>query len=348
MPSLSYPALEVVCQTVPGRLNEDTWLAVHTGPLTSRLTCAAIDGATTRLIPPPLQHYLDSRVERLTPAAFAARMTRESMERHAAEGMLADLRALLLESNTDLGRTLLELFGAIELHSLGLPEEVYNALAHDPRFVRLGLPACVVTVMEYDPASRMLHWAHAGDTSLMVAYEDGRVEIPTNPDGADFDSAIKKTALTLRSYNPNMSFRELMKQPEVQKLNLNSGIRHNFVDKHGLPQPRQGIGVVNGMSELRYFVKTGSVSMDGALFALVMTDGLEWPADQREAFSPSAEDAEARRQERLQSMATRIAEHGPAGYLAFLRDAEENDPDHNQYPRFKTHDDATGVMLRFV
>lgn len=347
MPSLKYPTVEVVSQTPPGRLNEDAWLVAHTGPLGERLVCAAIDGATTRLTPPPLQQYLDSRPQRLTPAAFAARLTRETIVRQTIDGLHSDLRALLLDANNDLGRSLTELFGALRLDSLGLPEEVYQALSHDPRFVRLGLPACVVTVIDYDPAAHSLEWAHAGDTALIVAYEDGRVEVPTNSDGVDFDGALKKTARKLKAQHPDLTFRELAQLPEVQKLNLNSGIRHNFVDKHGLPQPRQGIGVINGMSELRYFVRTGSLSLEGVLFVLVLTDGLEWPADAEEVFAPTPEAAAARRQERLAHMTTRIADHGIGGYLALLRDAEEHDPDHEQYPRLKTHDDATGVLLRF-
>ncbi len=55
---------------------------------------AAIDGATTRLTPPLLQRYLNTLSQKLTPAAYAARVVRDALTRLIAEGMITDLRAL--------------------------------------------------------------------------------------------------------------------------------------------------------------------------------------------------------------------------------------------------------------
>jgi hypothetical protein len=345
--SAALPIIEVVTHTPPDRLNEDAWLAMQTGPLEDRLLIAAIDGATTRLTPPRLQHYLDSCPVRLTPAAYAARAARDSLARHAADGLFADPRALLLEANADLGRALIQLFGALTLEGMGFPEEVYNALAQDPRRVRLALPAAVSTLAAYDPAERTLHYAHAGDTLLLVAYADGRVTIPTRPADSDFDKSVLRTADQLRDIHPNLPFRELVQHEQIRALNLETGLRHNYVDEHGLPQPRQGIGVIDGLPELRYFVQSGNVPLDGAAFVCVMTDGLEWPADAQEAFAADADEAASRQQARCEFMARKIDELGLHGYLDLLRRAEAGDPDHERYPRMKTCDDATGVLLRF-
>src|SRR5690606_7026528 len=107
------PALEIVCDGVPGRLNEDAWLVMQSGHLGERVLIAAIDGATTRLTPPLLQRYLNTLPQKLTPAAYAARVVRDSLARLIAEGMITDLRALLLEANADLGRALIERFGEL-------------------------------------------------------------------------------------------------------------------------------------------------------------------------------------------------------------------------------------------
>lgn|GEM_PF-1137673 len=341
------PALEIVCDGVPGRLNEDAWLVMQSGHLGERVLIAAIDGATTRLTPPLLQRYLNTLPQKLTPAAYAARVVRDSLARLIAEGTITDLRALLLEANAALGRALIERFGALELERMGFPEEIYNTLSHDPRLVRLALPACVVTLAEYDPVSNDLRWAHAGDTALIVLYEDGRFEIPTAANLVEFDSALSRTALKLRSEHPDLPFRALTEQPEVRKLNLNNGLRHNYVDKHGLPQPGQGVGVLDGLPELRYFVQTGTLSLDRAVFAGVLTDGLLWPPSADEVFAADEDTAAALAQERRAFMAEQIRTRGLAGYLTLLRQAERDDPDHELYPRMKTHDDATGVLLRF-
>jgi hypothetical protein len=205
----------------------------------------------------------------------------------------------------------------------------------------------VITLAEYDPAAGTLHYAHAGDTLLLVAYEDGRVTIPTRPAGPGFDDEVLRTADKLREMHPDLSFRELVQHQQIRTLNLETGLRHNYVDEHGLPQPRQGVGVIDGLPELRYFVQSGKVPLDGVAFVCVMTDGLEWPADAQEAFASDPDEAATRQQARDEFMARKIDELGLQGYLDLLRRAEAGDPDHERYPRMKTHDDATGVLLRF-
>ena len=94
------PALEIVCEGVPGRLNEDAWLVMQSGHLGERVLIAAIDGATTRLTPPLLQRYLNTLPQKLTPAAYAARLVRDALARLIAEGVFTDLRALLVEARS--------------------------------------------------------------------------------------------------------------------------------------------------------------------------------------------------------------------------------------------------------
>ena len=343
------PAVEVVCRSTPQRLNEDTWIAAQTGPLDDRIVIAAIDGATTRMTAPALQQYLDTLPVRLTPAALSARVARDAMLHQIATAMPPDLRTLMLEANSELGRLLISIFGDLSLDGMQFPPEVYNTLAHDPRLVRLGLPASAATVAEYDPAAHTLRYAHVSDTLLLVAYRDGRVEVPTYEEKtAEPDTGIKQMAQQLRAEHPDKTFEELLHMPEVMRVNLHNALYHNFVDEHGLPQPSRGAGVLNGQPELRYFVQTGQVDLDNAMCACVMTDGLEWPPDADEIFTEDAVEAAGLREDRIAYMASLILEHGLAGYLERLWQAKTDDPDHERYPRMKTHDDATGVMLRFA
>ncbi|MBN2305947.1 MAG: hypothetical protein JXQ72_15805 [Anaerolineae bacterium] len=347
MRSRPVPTLEIVCQSEPGRVNEDAWIAMQAGPLGDQIVFAAIDGATTRLTPPPLQHYLDALPVDLTPAAFSARLIRDSLARQVTAGEYADPRALLIEANAELGRVLTGIFGGLDLDHMGFPEEVYIALADDPRLVRLGLPASVITLAEYDPAGHTLRYAHAGDTMLLVVYQDGQITIPAGSDGIQTDSALQQTALRLRANHPDKPFRELVQHPDVRRLNTHSGLYHNYVDEHGLPQPNQGVGVLDGLPELRYFVKTGQVALEGVQLVCALTDGLEWPATAGEAFSRDPDEAARLMHERRHRMARLLDEHGLAGYARQLWRAKSEDADHELYPRMKTHDDATGVLLRF-
>jgi hypothetical protein len=341
-----YPSVEIVCHAPPGRLNEDAWLVMQTGPLADRIVFAAIDGATTRLTPPPLERYLAALPEQLTPAAYAARLVRDSLAQQIGTGMPAELRTLVLEANADLGRALIKRLGALTLESLALPDDVYQTLAHDARLVRVGLPACVMTLTEVNPADHTLRYAHAGDTSLLVAYDDGSVSVPTDSPTPN-DHALMRTIRQTRDHHPDHSFRDLTQQTEIRRFNRDSALLHNYVDEFGLPQPSQGTGVLDGLPELRYFVKTGELSLDGVAFVCAMTDGLEWHPDAREVFHDDPAKAAGLTTQRRVFMAEQIDSLGLAGYLRLLREAEAADSDHETYPRMKTYDDATGVLLRF-
>jgi len=144
-----------------------------------------------------------------------------------------------------------------------------------------------------------------------------------------------------------MPFRELVKQTEIRRKNLHAALYHNYVDEYGLPQPKHGIGVLDGLPELRYFLQSGTIELAGAAFACVMTDGLAWPASAGEVFTDDAEEAASLRRDRFAHMVEVIAERGLQGYLKLLRETEAADMEHERYPRMKTHDDATGVLLRF-
>jgi hypothetical protein len=105
--------------------------------------------------------------------------------------------------------------------------------------------------------------------------------------------------------------------------------------------------VINGQPELRYFVQHETIELAGVAYVCVMTDGLEWPASADEVFSEDPDEVRSLREDRRAFMAAEIGNRGLAGYLAVLREVEERDGDHENYPRMKTHDDATGILLRF-
>jgi len=345
-----FPALDIVCEPPPDGLYEDAWIAMQAGALGEQFVIAVIDGATTRLTPPPLQRHLSSLPERLTPAAFSARTIRDSLVRQIVAGLPPEPRTLALEANADLGRVLLGLFGTLTLDGLGFPDEVRATLDHDPRLVRLGLPASVMTLAVYDPGARTLSYVHAGDTALLVIDTEGRATLPTAVPGQRFGTTLKRIGDDLRDHYPDRTFRDLLTLPPARRLDVNGALFHNYVDEHNLPQPGQGIGVLNGQPELRYFLKTGRIDIDLDRVAAVgvLSDGLMWPASAREVFTDDDEEAAALREQRLVYMIGLIEEVGLRGYLRHLRAAEADDPNHERFPRIKQHDDATGILLWLV
>jgi hypothetical protein len=150
----------------------------------------------------------------------------------------------------------------------------------------------------------------------------------------------------MRIYYPDLSFHGLTRLPEVQRFNLDSALSHNFVDEFGLPQPSQGVGVIDGLPEFRYFIHTGQVDLDGAALVCVMTDGMEWPASAREVFTDDPAEATALLHQRQALMGHLLRQLSLEEYIRSLRADETEDADHERYPRMKTHDDATGVLLR--
>lgn len=333
--------LEIVCQGSPDqpkRYNEDAFVAYQRDDGQPRYVLSAIDGATSLVNFVPLQHYLHTARNGITPAGLAATVTRDAILAQLG-GMASnddvDPRQLILQANQTL-RTLLETVapGIFDAESIKAVHPENEAVLDDPRKIRLFLPAAVLTVVTIDTTVNLLRFAHAGDTALLVCYEDGRVEVPTYEARMNYESALVSASHAVLQQRRSML--DVINDPMIRALDRDHRIYHNYVDTNGTTAQGRGIGVVNGLPELADYIHTGMLVMDNVAAILIVSDGFLWPADLHET--------PRERQQRLERMWALLRQEGLRGYLNALRAEERADANREKYPRFKLHDDATAVV----
>ncbi|MFW5691070.1 MAG: hypothetical protein ACOCXZ_01105 [Chloroflexota bacterium] len=313
--------LSHICTGTPAgdRLNEDAAVAVRNGAV---VTAAAIDGVTDRLISQALQPLFASYPQQpCNGSAYAARLTRDVIEADP----LADPGALLLRANAALRAQVAPYYGGtLDAAAVCAAEPALAPYAADPRYLRLILPACVVTLARIDRAAARLDYAHLGDTELLLFHTDGRV--------------TRAVAETRPNWQRGLIIAE-DDDPQVRRYKA-VGLLHNFVDANGQPDPTVGVGVINGLAEAASYIMTGSIDLAGVAAVCVCSDGFMWPA-------PAGETA-ADHHARLRHMRRIIDAAGLAGYVDRLRAEEAADAHRQLYPRPKTHDDATAILIRFL
>jgi len=322
----------------PDRVNEDTWLVLESLEPPDYVIAAVIDGAGARLTLPPLEEMLKERYRGLTAAAFAAGTARTSLSTQFAAHPDRSLSDALLSANQDLRRAVADALGGFSLELIlekaGLPPD------DDPRQARLALPACVITLMRLNYSRQELEYAHAGDTSLLEIRRNGAVICHTSDQIGPYVQQTLRLAASLRRTKNLPHIVDAVNLPEVRQMDIETGLRHNYVDAQGHTQTGEGSGVINGLPELADYIECGTLAIDPDQtegFCL-LTDGLELLAPIEETATET--------EERLRQTGALLRTHGLRGLYEAVREMAELDPHHDQYPRIKTYDDATGVFLR--
>lgn len=334
--------LETVCQgspDKPDRPNEDAFIALQRDDAQPRFVLGAIDGATSLESYGALAYYLQRERKGISPAGLAASVARDSILAQVTQASgFADFdpRQLILNANQALAMLLQEVAPGIYDWQAILQQEPHRAdILNDPRKIRLFLPAAVITLVTIDTDVNLLRYAHAGDTALLLAYEDGRVLVPTHNQVMNYETALHRAQQSVLQKGQSML--DALNDPLVRSLDRDYRIYHNYVDENGQSQPGSGTGVINGLPELADYIQTDLISLEGVMLVVLFSDGALWPAPLLE--TPLAQ------QKRFEMMATRLREEGVARYLKALREEERADASREKYPRFKLHDDATAVVL---
>ena len=324
--------IETLCEPgSPDRRNED---ALFLQQVDGVVLAAAIDGATERIPSTGLPTLLEVDYADMTSAAFAARVTRDALREHS------DLppREMLVAANNRLRAALESVYGPLSPQAIFDREPGLSDWAHDLRYVRMVLPACVVTLIRYDTIRQQLEYAHLGDTALMFFQDDGTVQMVAGHDGRVSSQGTLGMAQRIQQTDGLPHLRDAVAHATVIKRNLEGALYHNYVDEHEQLDPLRGVGVIDGLREAEAFIKTGALAVDASTTGiLVFTDGLMWPAE--------FDESPAQVQHRLQHMCSVIEGHGLRGYYDLLRTEETNDAQFDRYPRFKLHDDATGIYV---
>jgi len=97
-----------------------------------------------------------------------------------------------------------------------------------------------------------------------------------------------------------------------------------------------GYGALNGDALLKDHIRIITLPLDNIATILLLTDGM---------FLPKADpDAE----EKWSEYATYYQQSGLIGLFEVVRSTEKDDPTLTKYPRFKLHDDSSGIALDFA
>ena len=309
---------------IPNRQNEDSYFISVSD---QEITLMVADGATQRLSLPIFQPLWETFGIGTTGARYAAQIVRQFV----ANNTDMTARNLLLKANGYLREQLEVVVGDV------IPENFVEFDAQfekDPRLFRLALPVCVVTIVKIYPQENYLEFSHAGDTALLIQWENGDVQQLTKDQMGKYDSQALRQAQKLQHEKNLPHLADVLDNPEVREANRKNGLYHNYVSENGKPDKTIGVGVVNGLRQLSNYIQTGTISTKNLKGLLLTSDGglLPQPLEGSESMS--------------RSMFAMIETIGISGYIEHVRKLEQADKHLDQYPRFKVHDDATLLYIK--
>jgi serine/threonine protein phosphatase PrpC len=337
----SFARLSIICEseTMLKRESEDVYAVWSDG---GKITLLVADGVTQRVETTKLQQLFAANGNHATASSYAANLTRSTIANKIAQDQPMSLRDLLLDANKALRNQLEIVYGELTADALlraepQLEMEIQNIIKKDSRFFRLAIPACVATIVRVDLVACRLEFAHAGDTALFLFYQDGRVDRITDDQMRKHDTKALELARKVQDKKEFSHFSEALSDQLAVRKKFSNGIYHNYVDQYGQIDTKVGVGVINGLPELAAYIQQGTVNLKEVSSLLLCSDGLIWPTGWNESDTHALI--------RLQDMHERIKRLNLSGYLAELRNEEQKDATLDRYPRFKIHDNATGIYL---
>lgn len=318
-------------------VTEDTYFVHHNG---ESITMMVADGAPQRLkTTGSLQPMLSQYGEGTAPGRYAAYLSRDVTAEIRANSPDASLAEICMAANERLREELEAIYGEITAEAVLAKEPTLTKLAEDPRFVRLILPICCITMARLDLYSGQLSYAHGGDTALFLLYKDGRTEQFTPDQMGQHDDKVRAEIQAIIDETGLRDRESIMAHFDRFKgVDIDNGKYHNYETEDGGIDRTVGVGVIDGLPQFTDYLVTGQITTDDLEGILVTSDGFFWP-------SPLGETQEQAR-ERVNHMGRIVRNHGLAGYIQALREEELSDADGRKYLRFGAHDDATAIWLQ--
>jgi hypothetical protein len=227
-----------------------------------------------------------------------------------------------------------------------LAEKAVEAI-HDPKvnsiqdIEKQQRSCCAMAAIELSTSSRhdviKMNYVTAADCLLFVQYKNGHIHQVNYDDIDHFDQKGLDLAMeqwknhVIEDENPNDW--ESLKITQTMK-----GIRE-IVDPILLQNRKslntsEGYGIIDGSPEVGDFLATGTIPLVNVQKILLLTDGLKIHSHRHEKIE----------NEWLHT-AKLAFEHGLDYLEKEILDIEENDPACYEYPRFKQHDDKTGILI---
>jgi serine/threonine protein phosphatase PrpC len=332
-----HTSISTITDTKSMHTTEDTYFVHHNG---QHLTLMVADGTPQRLkttgsLKPILTQYGNGT----KPGRYAASLTRDVVAEKTITDPQMPVRDIPLVANQRLREELESVYGDISSTAVLHKEPNLDKLQDDPRFVRLILPACCITVARLDLHQGTLSYAHGGDTALFLLHRDGRTVQITPDQMVQHDDKMRlERRYVLQKHQPKdeIEFRALA--TNAQAINIDNGIYHNYEDEHGNTDVALGVGVINGLPQLEAYLVADTLSIDDLEGMVLTSDGMFWPAP----LDETAEEAQAR----VNHMGNLIRQRGLDGYLQALHEEELADTSGERYQHFGKLDDATAIHVQ--
>lgn len=156
-----------------------------------------------------------------------------------------------------------------------------------------------------------------GDSVIIVIYKDGRIEAPLGYNDHDLEVMRKWRRLADEGHTDIM---QLVAEDIIQ---LRRAANTSY-------------GTLNGDGGAKKFMQTSSLDLKSVASILIITDGMLVPKT-----DPDTEEDWA--------YCAKLYQNGGLKKIyQTVRELEKSDPELTEYPRYKLHDDASGVAIDFA
>lgn len=180
-----------------------------------------------------------------------------------------------------------------------------------------------------DKAAKRISIALLGDAGCIIEYSDGLVQLampmditPEDIEGLSLSQDIAR--------EKNLSVKEILSHKDYrEKINetMQKG-RGRCNQENG-----RGVGVIDGRKNAEKYIKTVELNADEVRRIILLTDGMFLPVEI------------AGQEPDWKKMAKIIKEGGLEKLYNAVLNEKNSDPNFDKYPRFKKHDDATGILI---
>ncbi|TAK89283.1 hypothetical protein EPO04_04295 [Patescibacteria group bacterium] len=178
---------------------------------------------------------------------------------------------------------------------------------------RFGCTAAVVRINKGNQAELL----QIGDSIIICINTDGSVDTPLGYH--DHDKEIMRTWRKLA----DQGVKDIREKVASDMIKLRASANSAY-------------SLLNGDSRLGEMIKTTTISLNKIAAILMLTDGIYLPKENPE----TAED--------WHELVQLYARGGLSEIYDKVRELENSDPELTQYPRYKLHDDASGVAIELL
>ena len=162
-----------------------------------------------------------------------------------------------------------------------------------------------------------IEWAQTGDCAIILIYRDGSPQLVTKLPGQD-----RATLRRWKELGPRVTG-TIHEEMAEEIASVRQGMNHDY-------------GVLNGEKAALDFLGSGRVQIKQVSTILLLSDGLFLPSESPEADLD------------IKTLTKIYLRSGLRGLRDRIRDQQKTDPRCHRYPRFKLHDDMSGIALRRI